>query len=114
MKQVLLVRTDLGMSTGKMIAQAAHAATRAVETADNDVVTMWRSAGGVKIAVEVTSEPELRGIINGVQDDEAEIPTATIIDQGRTELPENTLTAGAIGPGNNTEIDTYTGDLPLL
>lgn len=113
MKQVLLVRTDLGMSTGKMIAQAAHAATRAVEAADDDPLDMWRSAGELKIAVEVTSETQLRNIINGVQE-EQDIPTATVVDQGRTEIPENTLTAGAIGPAKNTRIDTYTGYLSLL
>jgi peptidyl-tRNA hydrolase len=97
-----------------MIAQAAHTATRAVENTQTNTLKLWRSAGEPKIAVEVTSEMELRGIIDGVRENEPDIPTATVVDQGRTELPEKTLTAGAIGPAKNTRIDTYTGDLPLL
>ena len=114
MKQVILVRTDIGMSTGKMIAQGAHAATRAVEKATGEGLEMWRTAGEPKIAVEVTSEAELRGVVESVRENDPDIPTATVVDQGRTELPEDTLTAGAIGPGKNSRIDAYTGDLPLL
>lgn len=114
MKQVILVRTGIGMSTGKMIAQGAHAATRAVENTADEELEMWRSAGEPKIAVEVTSEAELRDVVDAVRDNDPDIPTATVVDQGRTELPEDTLTAGAIGPSKNSRVDAYTGDLPLL
>ena len=60
-KQVIVLRTDLNMSKGKMAAQAGHAAVSAAEEARRLHPTWWKawlSEGQCKIAVKVRSERE--------------------------------------------------------
>lgn len=110
MKQVILVRDDLDMSTGKSVAQGSHVSVLASRNADEQNVQNWIDNGGKKIVLRVSSEDELRDIINSAN----ELPTAMIEDLGHTELEPGTLTAGAIGPANDDRIDNYTGHLSLF
>lgn len=110
MKQVILVRDDLSMSTGKSIAQGSHVSVLASRNADEQNVQQWIDNGGKKIVLRVSSEDELRDIINSAN----ELPSSMIEDLGHTELEPGTLTAGAIGPANEDEIDNYTGHLSLF
>ena len=61
-KQVIVFRTDLKMSKGKLAAQAAHAAVSAAEEARKRHRTWWEAwlyEGQRKIAVKVKDEKEL-------------------------------------------------------
>lgn len=109
MKQVILVRDDIEMSRGKAVAQGSHVSVLATREAEESVVNEWIDNGGKKITLKVSSEEELLDIISKASG----LPTAKIRDLGYTELDANTLTAGAIGPAEEDEIDDYTGDLPL-
>ncbi len=129
-KQVIVIRKDLGMRKGKMIAQGAHASTKnlvdQLEMKDwgpyveytllvhkNDPLYKWLSGPFAKIVVSVDSEEELFEIKRQVED--AGIPVALITDLGRTEFHgEPTNTSIAIGPYNAEEIDKITGHLKLL
>jgi PTH2 family peptidyl-tRNA hydrolase len=114
-KQVIVMRADLGMSKGKIAAQAAHAAVSAAEEARKRCLTWWRSwlkEGQCKIAVKVNSEKELLELER--QAKELKLPYALIYDRGLTELPPNTLTCLGIGPAPCDEIDKITGKLALL
>ncbi len=113
-KQVIVVRKDLGMSCGKLAAQAAHASLEAAEESRRkipDVYRRWREEGAKKVVVQVNSEEELvkvyqEAIRNGL--------VAVIIrDAGLTELEPGTLTAVGIGPHENEKIDKVTGRLKL-
>ena len=58
-KQIIVVRSDLEMSRGKIAAQAGHAAVSAAEEArkhDQEWWMAWLEEGQCKIAVKVESE----------------------------------------------------------
>lgn len=110
MKQVILVREDLGMSKGKCVAQGSHVSVLATRKAEKSKVDGWLESGGKKIVLSVDSAQELLDILDEVDN----MPKAKIRDLGYTELEPNTLTAGAVGPGNEEKIDQYTGHLDLF
>ncbi|MGH7974930.1 MAG: peptidyl-tRNA hydrolase Pth2 [bacterium] len=118
LKQVLIIRKDLNMRKGKMIAQGAHAALEAAlmaknrEMCINDWYKMWMDSGMTKIVVSVNSLDELADLYHVAQ--EADLPRSMIEDVGRTEFKEPTFTAVGIGPGPAELIDKITGALPLL
>jgi len=114
MKQVIVLRKDLGMRKGKMIAQGAHASLGCyLKYPDHPYVLEWLEGPFTKIAVSVDSEEELFEIYRLAQ--EASLPTILIKDAGRTEFNGvPTHTAVAVGPGPEEEIDKITGDLKLL
>lgn len=129
-KQVIVIRKDLNMRKGKMIAQGAHAsmkvffdrlkqyATYKDGRADYDMhvteaMKEWIEDAFTKICVYVTSEQHLISIYQQAVD--AGVPAALIRDAGRTEfggIP--TLTACAVGPDEVSKVDAITKLLPLL
>lgn len=114
-KQVLALRTDLGMSKGKMVAQAGHAAVSASEKAREHCPDWWKAwleEGQCKIAVKVKNEKELLDLDQQAKN--SSLPHALIQDRGLTELPPGTLTCLGIGPAPTSEIDKITKELPLL
>ena len=114
-KQVIAVRTDLGMSKGKTAVQVAHGAISAAErtrVTQQDVWKAWLREGQKKVAVKVQSEEELLELRRLAVD--KSIPHAMIRDAGMTELPTGTTTVIGIGPAKTKDIDTVTGDLKLL
>lgn len=112
MKQVILIRTDIDMSRGKAIAQGAHASVLSTQNTEEQQVQNWlNNYAGTKITLEVSSEQELRELLQ--QADELNLPTGVITDLGRTELETGTTTAGAIGPAKEEAIDEITGHLSL-
>lgn len=114
-KQVIVMRTDLKMSRGKIAAQAGHAAVSAAEEARKKYSDWWKAwiaEGQCKIAVRAESEQELLELEEKAK--KSKLPTALIIDRGLTELPPDTVTCLGIGPAPSTQIDTITGKLPLL
>ena len=52
-KQVILVRTDLKMSKGKVAAQVAHASTEATLRSDDQKIKAWRAKGMKKVVLKV-------------------------------------------------------------
>jgi PTH2 family peptidyl-tRNA hydrolase len=114
-KQVIVVRTDIKMSKGKMAAQAGHAAVSAAEYARKNRPEWWSpwiGEGQCKIAVKVKSEQELLEL--GRKARNAGLPVALIVDRGLTELPPETVTCLGIGPAPSDKVDTITGNLSLL
>lgn len=129
-KQVIVVRKDLNMRKGKMVAQGSHACLKAVldkMKANEDAVQTqfvlnidnksaiydWLTGRFTKICVSVNSEAELLSIYNKAK--EANLICSLITDAGLTEFNGvPTLTCCAIGPEWSIEIDSITGKLPLL
>jgi PTH2 family peptidyl-tRNA hydrolase len=112
LKQVILVRHDLGLPKGKLAAQAAHASVEAVLKADASTVKRWRQEGMPKIVLKVTNEKELVRQLQRAKD--AGLVTSLITDAGHTVVEPGTKTCGAVGPGDAHEIDALFGDLKLL
>jgi PTH2 family peptidyl-tRNA hydrolase len=124
-KQVIVMRTDLGMRKGKMVAQGAHASiawlTELLRVAGHvdlregltDAQRAWVEGDFVKVCVRVDSEEELRGVRDRAV--RAGVQFATILDAGRTEFHGvPTLTCLAVGPDWADRVDAVTGELRLL
>jgi len=114
-KQVIVVRTDIKMSKGKMAAQAGHAAVSSAEYARRNRPEWWSpwiSEGQCKIAVKVSSEQEIQELERKARN--SNLPVALIVDRGLTELPPETTTCLGIGPAPANKVDAITGNLRLL
>jgi len=114
-KQVIILRTDLKMSKGKIAAQAGHAAVSSAEESRRRHPEWWRTwieEGQCKVAVKVENEEELLKIKDKAE--ELKLPHALIIDRGLTELPPNTMTCLGIGPAPSRQVDKITGTLRLF
>lgn len=129
-KQVIVMRTDLKMDSGKMVAQGAHASLGAllkhasrnkvddvyswvVSFRENSAGEKWLHERFTKICVRVNSEEELLDIYQRATD--AGLISCLIKDAGDTVFNGvPTLTCCAIGPAWDTDIDKITGHLKLL
>ena len=114
-KQVIVLRTDLKMSKGKIAAQVGHAAVSAAEYARKNRPEWWNPwirEGQCKIAVKVSSEQMLLELERKARNEG--LPVALFVDRGLTELPPETTTCLGIGPAPSNKVDVVTGNLPLL
>jgi PTH2 family peptidyl-tRNA hydrolase len=114
-KQVIIFRSDLKLSKGKIAAQAGHAAISAAQEAHNrhrDWWNAWLFEGQRKVAVKVKDEKELLELEEQAND--LDLPNALIVDRGLTEIPPGTVTCLGIGPAPAAKVDRITGTLSLL
>jgi len=114
-KQVIVVRTDIKMSRGKIAAQVAHASLSAALRAMKEKPEWfdeWFNLGQKKVVLQVESEEELMKLYRRAI--ELGLPTSLIEDMGLTEIPPGTKTAVAIGPAPTVEVDKVTKKLKLL
>jgi PTH2 family peptidyl-tRNA hydrolase len=114
-KQVIVVRKDLGMGTGKLAAQVAHAAVMAVEITkmrNLNWFNSWFKAGQAKVVVKVQNLSELVEIRKHAET--LHLSVAEIQDSGLTQIPPGTVTCIGIGPGPSGLIDKVTNHLKLL
>lgn len=134
-KQVLVMRKDLGMRKGKMIAQGAHASLKVLLDAGeierseigggiaaagarftlplDEALAAWLGGRFTKICVSVDSEAALDAVIDRARG--AGVPCALVIDAGHTEFHGvPTKTCCAVGPAWSDAVDAITGGLPLL
>ncbi|MBS7637544.1 peptidyl-tRNA hydrolase Pth2 [Candidatus Bathyarchaeota archaeon] len=114
-KQCIVLRTDLGMSIGKLVSQACHASLEASEQARKKKRRIWKAwmeEGSKKVILKVDSLEELEELAKKAQ--ELGIPNTLIVDRGLTEIPPGTTTALGVGPDRSEKIDLVTGKLKLL
>jgi peptidyl-tRNA hydrolase, PTH2 family len=124
-KQVIVMRKDLNMRKGKMIAQGAHASLKVLLDAgalgDDGTFTLatwpslaaWLGGRFTKVCVSVDSEAALDAIVERAR--AANVPCALVVDSGATEFHGvPTKTCCAVGPAWTDEVDAITGALPLL
>lgn len=112
LKQVIIVRSDLGMSRGKLAAQACHASLGAYKRADESKIKKWELEGEKKVIVQVSSQEDLFQVYELVK--AADISNYLVKDAGHTELPPSTITSLGVGPEEDEKIDKITQDLKLL
>ena len=112
MKQVIVVRQDLNMSSGKMAAQCCHASVSAALASKKAKISNWTESGQKKIVLQVQDEESMTALKKKC--DTAKIVSCIISDAGLTEVKRGTITALGIGPAKEQEIDKVTGSLPLL
>lgn len=125
-KQVIVMRTDLNMRKGKMIAQGAHASLGIfsktflyIPEFNCHVVKVtaeaedWLNNSYTKICVGVDSEAALMDIYQKAI--AVQVPAIVVTDNGKTEFDGiPTVTCAAIGPARSEVIDEITGGLKLL
>ena len=129
-KQVIVMRTDLGMRRGKQMAQAAHASmavildmmtrecndlyeTRTLILPNGSALDEWLNGSFKKICVGIGSEEELLAL--NAEALKRNLPVALITDSGLTEFGGvKTRTCIAIGPDYPENIDPLTSHLKLL
>jgi PTH2 family peptidyl-tRNA hydrolase len=120
-KQTIIMRKDLNMRKGKLVAQGSHASMailldymKSGKTVNDfdDCEKEWYLGNFRKICLYVNSEQELLDVYEKAK--AKGLRTSKIIDSGLTEFNNvPTLTCIAIGPNYDDEIDTITGTLPL-
>ncbi len=111
-KMVILVRSDLGMSCGKVAAQVAHAALGAYKKSPSLLRKLWEMEGEKKVVLSVDSLDKMIEIKKEAE--KRKMKTHLVRDAGHTEVPPGTVTALAIGPEKEDRIDSITGELKLL
>jgi len=112
MKQVIVVREDLKMSSGKVAAQACHASLAAYRRADKISKTRWDVEGEKVVVVKCKDIRELMALKDKAK--ELRLSWATVQDAGHTEVEPGTVTALGIGPDKDEIIDKITGHLKPL
>ena len=114
-KMVLVTRSDLKLSPGKLAAQVAHAAVDcAFSTKKNNSkwFSKWQTEGAKKAVLKVDCEKDFYPLKEKA--DELKIVAHIISDAGHTEIPAGTKTVIGIGPAPNNLIDQITGKLSVL
>ncbi|MDI6806513.1 MAG: peptidyl-tRNA hydrolase Pth2 [Candidatus Aenigmarchaeota archaeon] len=110
-KQTIILRKDIKMERGKVIAQALHASIGALQLANNQTVERWQKEGGKKIVLKVGSLKELKELYPKAK--ALKLPCFLVKNAGLTQLKPGTVTALAIGPAKEDYIDKITGKLKL-
>lgn len=143
-KQVIVLRTDLNMRKGKMVAQGAHSSLKAIfdrcsfewvgDEGDWGEYNQYNGHKfGIFIPLNYENDPlylwlknKFTKICVGVSSEKelddiykkaqaSGLPCSIIVDSGQTEFKGiPTKTAVAIGPWNSEEINKITGGLKLL
>ncbi|KAG1871155.1 peptidyl-tRNA hydrolase PTH2-domain-containing protein [Suillus tomentosus] len=114
-KLVLVVRTDLKMTTGKIAAQCGHATLacyKALSRTNTALVQHWEKTGQAKIALKCSSEDELLEL--EAVSKSLNLCARSILDAGRTQIAAGSRTVLGIGPAPIDLIDQVTGHLKLL
>lgn len=111
-KQVIVVNKSLGMSQGKLAAQVAHASILSMFEAPEGIVCGWLDNSYPKIVLQVETTQDLFALQEKAN--ELKLPSAFVIDEGRTELSNGSITCLGIGPATKELIDEVTGKLRLL
>jgi peptidyl-tRNA hydrolase, PTH2 family len=114
-KMVIVTRTNLTLSRGKLAVQVAHAAvTCAIDTKKKNSkwFNKWKLEGAKKAVVKVETEKDFYPLKDKA--DDLKIVSHIITDAGLTEIPAGTKTVLGIGPAPSNLIDKITGDLQLL
>jgi PTH2 family peptidyl-tRNA hydrolase len=114
-KQVIVVRRDLKMGTGKLAAQVAHAAVMGADKARHsrpEWFEQWFSKGQAKVVVKVQSMDQLIEVRKKAES--LHLPVVQVQDSGLTQIPPGTSTCIGIGPAPEELVDRATSDLKLL
>jgi len=112
MKQAIVARTDVGMGRGKLAAQVAHASLSAYEDASERTRRAWKGSGQKKVVLKGESERQLFELADRAEREG--LPNAIVRDAGHTQLEPGTVTALAVGPGEDDAVDRITGSLSLF
>ncbi|OAA69621.1 peptidyl-tRNA hydrolase 2 [Cordyceps fumosorosea ARSEF 2679] len=120
-KLVLVVRTDLGMTKGKIAAQCSHATLACYkalaahpdpDSPERRMLARWERHGQAKIAVQLKSQEEMLQLCRKARG--MGLTAEVIKDAGRTQIEAGSMTVLGVGPAPRSLVDEVTGHLKLL
>ncbi|KAM6402931.1 peptidyl-tRNA hydrolase 2, mitochondrial [Rhynochetos jubatus] len=114
-KMVLIVRNDLKMGKGKVVAQCAHAAVSAykqVQRKNPEILKQWEYCGQPKVVLKTPDEESMLQLLADARD--LGLTVSLIQDAGLTQVAPGSRTALGIGPGPVDVVDKVSGHLKLL
>lgn len=113
-KLALVVRTGLGMSSGKIAAQCSHATLACYKiamTVNPKLLRQWDQAGQTKVVLRCTGEEEL--LVLEARARSLKLCVRSIEDAGKTQIAAGSRTVlGILGSGRL--VNQVTGKLRLL
>ena len=112
---VLVTRSDLNLSKGKLAAQCSHATAECILKAKRTApktLERYLAKGARKIVCSTSNLDSLKRIFGEANG--AGLVSYMVKDAGHTEIPAGTVTVVGIGPGPRSTIDTITSSLPLV
>ena len=109
----ILVRSDIKMSKGKVLAQVSHAVVDATVKAyaRSTIFYKWQQDGEKIVVLKVPNEKTLDTIMEIAG--RKKVHNGIVIDAGLTEISSGTKTVGYVGPDYDTKIDKLVGQLKL-
>ncbi|RUP48367.1 mitochondrial peptidyl-tRNA hydrolase 2 [Jimgerdemannia flammicorona] len=113
-KMVLIIRSDLDMSKGKIAAQCSHATLanyKAMLKGNPRGLDQWERTGQAKITLKCEDELQLLDLQQKAR--KAGLCARSIQDAGRTQIAAGSTTVLAIGPGSVELVNNVTGHLKL-
>mmetsp|Transcript_37792 Transcript_37792/g.70516 ORF Transcript_37792/g.70516 Transcript_37792/m.70516 type:complete len:165 (+) Transcript_37792:21-515(+) len=110
-KLAVVARGDLGMSAGKLAAQVGHAVHDAVSECLPTKLEAWEEDGSMIVVLQAESEASLEALKASAS--RRGLQVAPVLDEGLTEVEDETWTVLAIGPDAASKVDEVTGKLPL-
>lgn len=113
-KMVMVVRSDLSMSPGKIAAQCVHAALgayRIAASSDPQTLSIWEDSGEKAVCLKCPGQAELRALCESAA--QAGLINYLVRDAGRTQVDPGSETVLAIGPADEHLINAITGSLKL-
>ena len=112
-KMCILVRDDLKMSKGKVLAQVSHSMVDATVKAytGSQIFFKWRADGEKIVILKVPNDKTLMYIMNIAE--RKGVNCGYTADAGLTEVQCGTITVGYVGPDYEDKIEKLTGQLKL-
>ena len=112
-KMAIMVRNDIKMSKGKVLAQVGHAMVEATVKAYTGTILFhrWQADGEKIVVLKVPNEKTLDTIINIAN--RKDVHNGIVVDAGLTEVSPGTKTVGFVGPDYEDKIDKLVGQLKL-
>lgn len=114
-KMVFVVRTDIGLRSGKIAAQCCHAAILCYEKSlitNENTLRSWIERGQAKVVLKVNNLASLEEIYKQAKD--SDITAELVRDAGHTQVTPGTITVLGIGPDTVEKVDSVTKHLKLL
>lgn len=115
-KLVLVVRSDLGMTKGKIAAQCSHASVECYKTTvkyNPQMAKLWLMTGQKKVVLGIANGEKGLQELSKLSKSH-KVLSCIINDAGATQVKSGTPTVIGIGPDSSDVIDQITGHLKLI
>jgi PTH2 family peptidyl-tRNA hydrolase len=111
-KCVILVRQDIKMSCGKMIAQCGHGIAQTMKGSNKQMIREWMRNGEKIVALKVANLETMDNLKKKAN--KQKLFAKIIRDAGHTEVEPDTPTVCVIGPDTEERINAITGKLQIV